>query len=200
MEGPWATLFSKSAISLAASAGARFCTISAWTWAEGETVVLLGRSGSGKTTLLKTVNGLIPLSGGAIRFEGRAATEWDPIQMRRRMGYVIQDAGLFPHWTVEANVGLVPRLAGWTPERIAQRVEELLARGGTGARRVPRTLSARALGRTEAAGGDCAGAGGGSAAAAVRRTLRGARPDHAARLAAPVSGTAAHACARRRCS
>ena len=93
---------------------------------EGETVVLLGRSGSGKTTLLKTVNGLIPPTAGAIRFEGRAAAEWDPIQLRRRMGYVIQDGGLFPHWTVAANVALVPRLDGWPPERIAQRVDELL--------------------------------------------------------------------------
>ena len=97
---------------------------------EGETLVLLGRSGSGKTTLLKTVNGLVPPSAGAIRFEGRATAEWDPIQMRRRMGYVIQDAGLFPHWTVEANVGLVPRLAAWAPERIAQRVDELLTAVG----------------------------------------------------------------------
>src|ERR1039458_4249378 len=61
---------------------------------EGETVVLLGRSGSGKTTLLKTVNGLVPASAGEVRFEGRAAAQWDPFQMRRRMGYVIQDAGL----------------------------------------------------------------------------------------------------------
>jgi osmoprotectant transport system ATP-binding protein len=80
---------------------------------EGETVVLLGRSGSGKTTLLKTVNGLVPASAGEVRFEGRAATLWDPVRMRRRMGYVIQDAGLFPHWTVEANIGLVPRLEEW---------------------------------------------------------------------------------------
>jgi osmoprotectant transport system ATP-binding protein len=98
--------------------------------APGETIVLLGRSGSGKTTLLKTVNGLIAPTGGGIRFEGRAATEWDPIQLRRRMGYVIQDAGLFPHWTVEANIGLVPRLEGWPEERIAHRVEELLAAVG----------------------------------------------------------------------
>src|SRR5260370_24922464 len=97
---------------------------------EGETLVLLGRSGSGKTTLLKTVNGLIQPSAGAIRFAGRATAEWDPIQLRRRMGYVIQDAGLFPHWTVEANVGLVPRLEGWPPERIAQRVNELLTAVG----------------------------------------------------------------------
>lgn len=92
----------------------------------GETVVLLGRSGSGKTTLLKSINGLIPTSSGTIRFEGRAAAEWDPIQLRRRMGYVIQDAGLFPHWTVAANVALVPRLSEWPPERIASRVDELL--------------------------------------------------------------------------
>jgi osmoprotectant transport system ATP-binding protein len=113
--------------------------------AEGETVVLLGRSGSGKTTLLKTVNGLIPTSAGAIRFAGRETGDWDPIQLRRRMGYVIQDAGLFPHWTVEANVGLVPRLAGWPPERIAQRVDELLDAVGlapAGFRgRYPRQLS-----------------------------------------------------------
>ena len=88
---------------------------------EGETVVLLGRSGSGKTTLLKTVNGLIAPSGGSIVFEGKDTAGWDPIQLRRRMGYVIQDAGLFPHWTVEANVGLVPRLEGWPADRIARR-------------------------------------------------------------------------------
>jgi len=92
----------------------------------GETVVLLGRSGSGKTTLLKAVNGLVPPSAGQIRFEGRAAAEWNPIQLRRRMGYVIQDAGLFPHWTVAANVGLAPKLAEWPAERIASRVDELL--------------------------------------------------------------------------
>ena len=113
--------------------------------AAGETVVLLGRSGSGKTTLLKTVNGLIAPTGGSIEFEGRDTAGWDPIQLRRRMGYVIQDGGLFPHWTVEANVGLVPRLDGWAPDRIARRVEELLRAVGLepgefGAR-YPRQLS-----------------------------------------------------------
>jgi osmoprotectant transport system ATP-binding protein len=112
---------------------------------EGETVVLLGRSGSGKTTLLKTVNGLVPLSAGTIRFEGRVAAEWDPIRLRRRMGYVIQDAGLFPHWTVEANVALVPRLEAWPPERIARRVDELLTAVGLSPAefraRYPRELS-----------------------------------------------------------
>jgi osmoprotectant transport system ATP-binding protein len=93
---------------------------------EGQTVVLLGRSGSGKTTLLKTVNALVTPSRGTIRFEDRPLTEWDPIRLRRRMGYVIQDAGLFPHWTVAANVGLAPRLEGWPADRIARRVDELL--------------------------------------------------------------------------
>ena len=113
--------------------------------AAGETVVLLGRSGSGKTTLLKAVNGLVPPAAGEIRFEGRPAAEWDIIRMRRRMGYVIQDAGLFPHWTVEANIGLVPRLENWDPARIAARVEFLLAAVGLAPAdfrgRYPRQLS-----------------------------------------------------------
>jgi osmoprotectant transport system ATP-binding protein len=94
--------------------------------AEGETVVLLGRSGSGKTTLLKTVNGLARPSAGEIVFQAKPASEWDPIRLRRRMGYVIQDGGLFPHWTVEANVGLVPRLENRNPADVAARVESLL--------------------------------------------------------------------------
>jgi len=93
---------------------------------KGETVVLLGRSGSGKTTLLRAVNGMVPAAAGEIVFEGRRLAEWDPIRLRRRMGYVIQDAGLFPHWTVEANVGLVPRLDGAKPEEVAARVESEL--------------------------------------------------------------------------
>src|SRR4051812_46252700 len=83
------------------------------TVAEGETVVLLGRSGSGKTTLLKAVNGLVRPDAGEIWFLGHRTDPQDLIAERRRMGYVIQDAGLFPHWSVEANIGLVPRLEGW---------------------------------------------------------------------------------------
>ena len=97
---------------------------------EGETVVLLGRSGSGKTTLLKTVNGLVIPTSGEIRFEGKPYLEWDLIRLRRRMGYVIQDAGLFPHWTVSANIGLVPRLENWAPPKIARRIDELLREVG----------------------------------------------------------------------
>lgn len=96
------------------------------TVAEGETVVLLGRSGSGKTTLLKTVNGLVRPDSGEIRFGGTEVGALDLIRLRRQMGYVIQDGGLFPHWTVARNVGLVPRLEEWPPEKIAVRVDELL--------------------------------------------------------------------------
>jgi osmoprotectant transport system ATP-binding protein len=135
---------------------------------EGETVVLLGRSGSGKTTLLKTVNGLVPASSGEIRFEGRTATEWKLVEMRRRMGYVIQDAGLFPHWTVEKNIGLVPRLEKWEPSRVAARVETLLETVGLPPaefrHRYPRELS----GGQRQRGGDRAGSGGRPAAAALR--------------------------------
>lgn len=92
----------------------------------GETVMLLGRSGSGKTTLLRTVNGLVRPDGGEIRFEGSPIAAQDPIHFRRRMGYVIQDAGLFPHWTVEANIALVPGLEGWPADRIAARTRDLL--------------------------------------------------------------------------
>ena len=92
----------------------------------GETIVLLGRSGCGKTTLLKCINGLVPFAGGEIRFQGRPTRDWDAISLRRRMGYVIQDAGLFPHWNVAANVGLVPKLEGWPPAAIRQRVDSLL--------------------------------------------------------------------------
>jgi osmoprotectant transport system ATP-binding protein len=93
---------------------------------EGETVVLLGRSGSGKTTLLKAINGLVQPTSGEIRFEGKPSSAWDPIRLRRRMGYVIQDAGLFPHWTVAANIALVPRLENWDPQKVSARVAALL--------------------------------------------------------------------------
>src|SRR5262245_35352573 len=111
----------------------------------GETVVLLGRSGSGKTTTLKLVNRLIEPSAGAVFVEGRKTTEWDPIRLRRRIGYVIQEVGLFPHFTVERNVGLVPSLESWPEERTRSRVGEMLSLVGLQperfAKRLPRELS-----------------------------------------------------------
>src|SRR5216684_2677204 len=111
----------------------------------GETLVLLGRSGSGKTTTLKLINRLLEPSEGAVLVENRPTTEWDPIHLRRGIGYVIQEAGLFPHLTVARNVGLVPKLEGWPAEKIRARVEEMLALVGLEPRefaaRKPRELS-----------------------------------------------------------
>ena len=92
----------------------------------GETLVLLGRSGSGKTTVLKLINGLLMPTGGTVMVEGRSTAEWDPVRLKRRIGYAIQEIGLFPHFTVARNVGLVPRLEGWDEPRINARVSELL--------------------------------------------------------------------------
>ena len=98
------------------------CTVGA-----GETLVLLGRSGSGKTTTLKLINRLLEPTSGEVRIAGERARDVPPTRLRRRIGYVIQDVGLFPHFTVAQNVGLVPRLERWEPARIAARVRELLA-------------------------------------------------------------------------
>ncbi len=113
--------------------------------AAGRVLVLLGRSGSGKTTALKMVNALLLPSTGQVLVEGRATTAWNPIELRRRIGYVIQETGLFPHFTIARNVGLVPRLNDWPEDKIEARVNELLARVGLPpkefANRYPRQLS-----------------------------------------------------------
>src|SRR5919202_2290128 len=93
---------------------------------QGESLVLLGRSGCGKTTTMKLINRLLTPSQGEVRVEGTAKTKWDPIKLRHRIGYVIQETGLFPHYTVEANVGIVPTLEGWKPKQVKTRAHELL--------------------------------------------------------------------------
>jgi osmoprotectant transport system ATP-binding protein len=92
----------------------------------GETLVLLGESGCGKTTTLRLVNRLLEPTAGEVTVEGRDTRAWNAIDLRRRTGYVIQDAGLFPHFTVARNVGLVPTLEGRPQARVAERVDELL--------------------------------------------------------------------------
>ena len=92
-----------------------------------ETLVLLGRSGSGKTTLLKLINALLLPQSGTVIVQGRVTSQWDVIRLRRGIGYVIQEGGLFPHFTVAENIALVPRLEKWDPARIAKRVVELLS-------------------------------------------------------------------------
>jgi osmoprotectant transport system ATP-binding protein len=99
----------------------------------GEVMALVGRSGAGKTTLLKLVNRLLVPSSGEVLVEGRATREWQPIQLRRRIGYVLQDVGLFPHLTVADNIAMLPRLETWPPDRVANRVTELLELVGLGA-------------------------------------------------------------------
>jgi osmoprotectant transport system ATP-binding protein len=113
--------------------------------AEGEVVALVGRSGAGKSSLLKLVNRLVLPTRGDVRIDGRSSRAWDPIALRRRMGYVLQEVGLFPHMSVTRNVAVVPMLEGWPRERTQARVDELLDLVGleprTYADRYPHELS-----------------------------------------------------------
>ncbi len=92
----------------------------------GEFCVVIGSSGAGKSTLLKMINRLVRQSSGTIRIDGASAEDFKPEELRRRMGYVIQSIGLFPHWTVGRNIGAVPELLGWPHGRIRDRAVELL--------------------------------------------------------------------------
>jgi osmoprotectant transport system ATP-binding protein len=110
----------------------------------GETLVLLGRSGSGKTTSLKLINRLLLPSSGEVRVDDKSTTDWDAIRLRRSIGYVIQDGGLFPHFTVARNIALVPKIENWPREKIDARVHELLGLVGLSldlAERYPQQLS-----------------------------------------------------------
>jgi osmoprotectant transport system ATP-binding protein len=111
----------------------------------GEALVLLGSSGSGKTTALRMINRLLDPTEGKITIGGQNIRDLDPIELRRHIGYVIQEFGLLPHWTIRENVALVPRLLGWPEAKQNERVRELLDEVGLGqsglADRLPRELS-----------------------------------------------------------
>ncbi|HKW16488.1 MAG TPA: ATP-binding cassette domain-containing protein [Terriglobales bacterium] len=110
----------------------------------GEVLVLLGRSGSGKTTALKLVNRLLEISSGELLVNGRSVGDWNVIELRRHIGYAIQEVGLFPHYTVERNIGVVPSIQDWSKEKIASRTHELLRLVGLNsdvATRYPHELS-----------------------------------------------------------
>jgi len=92
----------------------------------GEVLALVGRSGSGKSTLLKLANRMLVPRSGSVCVDGRDTRDWDPIALRRRTGYVLQDVGLFPHMTIEDNLTLVPRLEAWPVEKRRHRAAELL--------------------------------------------------------------------------
>jgi osmoprotectant transport system ATP-binding protein len=113
--------------------------------AKGETLVLLGRSGAGKTTALKMVNAMVTPDSGSVLVEGKPLGEWDVVRLRRHIGYVIQEAGLFPHFTVFRNIALIPELEGWSRRQMADRVHSLLELLGMPvdlfSQRYPRELS-----------------------------------------------------------
>lgn len=112
--------------------------------ATGETLVLLGRSGSGKTSTLKLIIRLLTQTSGEIRINGVPNAHTDVIRLRRNTGYVIQEVGLFPHYTIEKNISLIPRIEGWPQDRIRARVQELMQIVGLDAviaQRYPHELS-----------------------------------------------------------
>lgn len=111
----------------------------------GEILALVGRSGTGKTTILKLINRLLLPDSGQVRVDGRPTSDWNPIRLRRHIGYVMQEVGLFPHMSIARNVAVVPQLERWPAEKIDRRVEELLELVGldpaTYRERYPRELS-----------------------------------------------------------
>ncbi|HEV7644756.1 MAG TPA: ATP-binding cassette domain-containing protein [Pyrinomonadaceae bacterium] len=125
--------------------GAQILSGLSFSVSRGETLVLLGESGCGKTTTLKMINRLLTPTRGEVLVDGKATTKWDPIKLRRRTGYVLQEGGLFPHFTVERNIALVPSLEKWSADKTHYRTEQLLDLVGLEpkkfAARFPRELS-----------------------------------------------------------
>jgi osmoprotectant transport system ATP-binding protein len=146
---------------------------------DGEICVLVGPSGCGKTTSMRMVNRLIEPTAGEILIDGQKNTSMSGTQLRRKIGYAIQQIGLFPHRTIGQNVGTVPGLVGWDKERSAPTgAWTSCSTSSASARPVPQPLPGRALRRPAAAGRGGAGPGGGPPDHAHGRAVRGGRPDH----------------------
>ena len=132
-------------VSFRYSSGAPVLNNFSLTIESGETLALVGRSGMGKSTILKLINRLLEPEAGVVKVEGRATSEWEVINLRRRIGYILQEIGLFPHFTVAQNIGIVPKLENWHKIKINQRVEEMLELVGLESKifrdRFPRELS-----------------------------------------------------------
>lgn len=145
MDKPNSPLVEFRRVGYALASGQQIISGLSFTVERGERLVLLGESGCGKTTTLKLINRLLLPTAGEVLIDGEATTGWDAIRLRRMTGYVIQEGGLFPHFTVERNVSLVPSLEGWPRERVRSRAHELLEMvglpPGTFAARYPRELS-----------------------------------------------------------
>ena len=156
---------------------------------EGETLVLIGESGSGKTTLLRMFNALTHPSSGEVRIHGEPIRVKDPIDLRRHIGYVQQDAGLLPHWTVEANVGLVPLLLGWEPERRMSRMHALLDLVHLDPQQFRARYPIELSGGTTTTRGLCASSRGRSWDRPARRTLWRARRDYPSRTSTSIPGS-----------
>ena len=166
----------------------------------GEVCVLVGPSGSGKTTAMRLINRMIPLSGGDILLGGRSVLERDPTELRREIGYVIQQIGLFPHQTVQENIATVPKLLGWHKDRIESRVRELLELISLDPAEVGEALPQPAFRWSAPARRRRPRARRRSAAAADGRAVRRDRPDQPRDPAGRLPRAAGSRSARRSCS
>ena len=156
---------------------------------EGEILILLGESGCGKTTTLKLINRLIEPTSGEVLVEGKATTDWDAIKLRRKIGYVLQEGGLFPHFTVQRNVALVPELENWENEKTRARVLELARTRRLKSAEIFRKISARTFRRSASARRCGACSGGKSRSAFTRRTVRRVGCNHADKSAKRICRT-----------
>ena len=176
-----------------ATAAARCSTDVSLAVGEREFLAVVGPSGSGKTTLLRLINRLIDPTEGTVRVAGEDVRTVDPIVLRRRIGYVFQGVGLFPHMTVAENIGITPRLLGQDAAAIARRVDELIELVRLDRAAHGRAISPRAVGRRAPARRRRAGAGGEPAHRPDGRAVRRARSPHPRRALAGLPRPARHA-------